>query len=210
LDVDLPEDKETLYRLLEDADVFLQSYRPGSLAAKGFSSDELKKRSRRGIVCANLSAYGPSGPWSQRRGFDSLVQTCSGMNVSEAEHYGAGKPARPMPCQALDHASGYFLATGINAALYKRATEGGSFEVTVSLAGTMKYLRSLGQYEGKTGFDCLMFQGPEDVDAEKLEEVESGFGTLRAVKHSARVEGMGVGYEVAPKPLGSDEPVWLN
>jgi len=57
---------------------------------------------------------------------------------------GNGEPARPMPCQALDHASGYFLATGIAAAMYKRATEGGSYLVDMSLAGVVKYLRTPG------------------------------------------------------------------
>ncbi|THC97660.1 hypothetical protein EYZ11_002886 [Aspergillus tanneri] len=72
------------------------------------------------------------------------VQTCSGMNVSEAEHFGAGDAAQPTPCQAPDHVRGYFLAAGIMAALYKQATEGGSWRVDVPLAGVMKYLRSLG------------------------------------------------------------------
>jgi crotonobetainyl-CoA:carnitine CoA-transferase CaiB-like acyl-CoA transferase len=84
-----------------------------------------------------MSAYGPSGPWNSNRGFESLIQTCSGMNVSEAEHFGAGKAAHPSPCQALNHAGGYLLAAEIMPALYKQATEGGSWEVDVSLAEVM-------------------------------------------------------------------------
>lgn len=196
--------------LLDDAHVFLQGYRPGSLAARGFAPDELARRyAGRGIICANLSAYGPFGPWADRRGFDSLVQTCSGMNVSEAEHYGAGEPARPMPCQALDHGAGYFLAAGIQAALYKQATEGGSWEVDVSLAAVMKYLRSLGQYEGRSGFDSGDYTCTADVPAEYLETRETGFGEMTAVRHSASIEGVCVGWDVMPKPLGSDEKRWL-
>lgn len=155
-----------------------------------------------------MCAYGTDGPWARNRGFDSLVQTCSGMNVSEAEHYGDNSPARPMPCQALDHTSGYFLATGIMAALYKRATEGGSYSVDVSLAGSMKYLRSLGQYDGKSGFECEDISRPEQVE-DLLETRESGFGLLRAVRHSAQVEGLSVGWDLMPQPLGSDQPVWV-
>ncbi|KIX95044.1 uncharacterized protein Z520_09354 [Fonsecaea multimorphosa CBS 102226] len=223
-------DMETLLSLLDDADVFLQGYRPGSLAARGLSCETLVARRRqngikRGIICANLSAYGPDGPWSHRRGFDSLVQTCSGMNVSEAEHFRTGDidqvtaaddddtPPKPTPCQALDHASGYFLAAGIMAALCRQAHEGGSYEVSVSLAGTMKYLRSLGQYEGRSGFDHLQckdhYATIEDIPEEFLEEHMSGFGLLKAVRHAASIDGVPVGWDLMPKHLGSDEARWL-
>ena len=207
LDLTSETDQSRLRELAKDADVFIQGYRPGGLAEKGFSPRDLASI-HPGIIYGSLSAYGPEGPWSNNRGFDSLVQTCSGMNVSEAEHLGEGEVARPTPCQALDHAAGYFLATGISAALYKRVTEGGSYAVDVSLAGTMKYLRSLGQYEGKTGFDCWDPSKPEEVE-EYLETRETEFGKLRAVKHSAAVEGAMPGWDVMPKPLGSDNAEWM-
>lgn len=207
--LDVDKDRNTLLSLLADADVFVQSFRPSSLASKGLSTDELVKNSKEGIVLANLSAYGPDGPWRERRGFDSLVQTCSGMNVSEAEHFGAGEPARPTPCQALDHAGGYFLAAGIMTALYRQATEGGSYQVDVTLAGVMKYLRSLGQYEGKSGFTCQIYRSIEDVPEDLIDTQMSAFGELRAIKHSASIEGVSVGWDIMPKPLGSDEAEWL-
>lgn len=207
LDIKKDDDKAKLLELLRTADVFIQSYRPGSLAAQGLSNEELLALNPR-LVIASLNAYGPEGPWSQRRGFDSLVQTCSGINVADAERFGAGEAARVLPCQALDHGSGYFLATGITAALYKRATEGGAYEVKVSLAGVMRYLRSLGQYEGKTGFDRKDFKRPEDVSGH-LETKQTAFGELQVVRHAARICGLDVGWEHMPKPLGSDEPVWL-
>lgn len=208
LNIKQSDDKAKLLELLRTADVFIQSYRPGSLAAQGLSNDELLALNP-GLIIASLNAYGPDGPWSQRRGFDSLVQTCSGINVAEAERFGADEPARVLPCQALDHGSGYLLATGIMAALYKRATEGGSYEVKVSLAGVMKYLRSLGQYEGKSGFLRKGFKGPEDV-VDYLETRETGFGELKAVKHAASIDGVTVGWQHMPKPLGSDEPAWSH
>jgi len=210
LEMNNPSDHGKLLDLLDDADVFLQGYRPGSLAARGLSPKAIAARHADGIICASMSAYGPDGPWSHRRGFDSLVQTCSGMNVSEAQHYDKGEPAMPTPCQALDHAGGYFLAAGIIAALYRQAMEGGSFQVDVSLAGVMKYLRSMGQYPGDSGFRGVKdFQSIRDVPEEFLEERKSGFGVLKAVKHSARVDGVQVGWDIMPKPLGSDEPIWL-
>lgn len=131
------------------------------------------------------------------------------MNVSEAEHFGAGEPARPTPCQALDHAGGYFLAAGVMAALYRQPTEGGSYQVDVSLAGVMKYLRSLGQYNGRSGFDCRDYESSTEVPKEFMESRKSGFGVLKAVKHSASIEGVDVGWDIMPKPLGSDESRWL-
>lgn len=207
LDIKKADDKSRLLDLLCTADVFIQSYRPGSLAAQGLSNEELIALNPR-LIIASLNAYGPDGPWSQRRGFDSLVQTCSGINVADAERYGPGEAARVLPCQALDHGSGYLLATGIMAALYKRATKGGSYEVKVSLAGVMRYLRSLGQYEGKSGFDRKDFKRPEDV-TEYLETRQTGLGELQAVKHAARIHGIDVGWKHMPKPMGSDDAVWL-
>jgi hypothetical protein len=202
-------DQETLKDLVKDCDVFIQGYRPGSLAARGFSAKELANL-RPGLIYANLSAFGPDGPWSDRRGFDSLVQTATGMNISEAEHYGEGAPARPMPCQALDYAGGYFLATGICAALYKRATEGGSWEVHVSLAGVMKYLRSLGQWPGKEGFEHPKpALSMEDVPVEYFEEGNSDFGRMKGLKHAAMVEGATPGFDHMSRTPGSDKPQWL-
>lgn len=209
-DLKTEQGKADVSRLLDDAHVFVQGFRPGGLASLGFSPEALAKRfQHRGIICANMSAYGPDGPWKDKRGFDSLVQTCSGMNVCEAEHYGAGEAAHPTPCQVLDHAGGYFLAAGIMAALHKQATEGGSWQVDVSLAGVMKYLRSLGQWEGRSGFDVQDYTCTKDVPQEYLETRETGFGAMTAVRHSAAVDGVEVGWDVMPKPLGSDEKKWL-
>lgn len=206
LDLDTNKDVGTLQELVKDCDVFIQSYRPGSLAARGFGPADLAAL-KPGIVYVNLSAFGPSGPWSDRRGFDSLVQTCSGMNVSEAGHFNDGSVARPMPCQALDYAAGYLLATGVAAALYQKTIEGGSWEVNVSLAGVMKFLRGLGQRPGREGFT---FDDPAlSIAGDYFEEQESAFGLCRGLKHAAHVEGASPGWDRMPRPLGSDQPRWL-
>ncbi|KAF7365441.1 hypothetical protein MVEN_00417100 [Mycena venus] len=160
LDLTLPADHEKLKDLASTADVFLQAYRPGGLEAKGFGSRELATL-RPGIVTANLTAWGWQGPWKDRRGFDSLVQTATGFNVAEAEVYakftgdeGTLQP-RPLPMQALDHAAGYLLAFGINTALCKTITEGGSWEVRVSLAAVGQWIRSLGQLSPEEAFGSV-------------------------------------------------------
>lgn len=116
--------RETLHDLAGAADVFLQAYRPGALTARGFGPEELA-RVRPGIVYVSVSAYGHKGPWAGRRGFDSLVQSASGIAFTEREAAGWTEP-KHLPCQALDHATGYLAAFGAMAALARRATEGGS------------------------------------------------------------------------------------
>lgn len=208
LDIHKTADKKKLLELIRTCDVFIQGYRPNSLAGHGLSPEKLVELNPN-IIIANLSAFGPQGPWSDRRGFDSLVQTCSGLNVSEAEHAGQGEAARVLPCQALDHGAGYMLATGIMAAVHRGAYEGGAWQVDVSLAGVMKYLRSLGQYPGAEGFQCDDFNSPEDVPEEYFETNETGYGTMTTVRHAASIEGCDVGWEIMPKPLGSDKAEWL-
>lgn len=200
-----------LLQVIDSADVFLQGYRPGSLAAKGLSVENLLARrpDDRPLIYASLTAYGRDGPWNMRRGFDSLVQTCSGFNVSEAEHFGKGGAAKPMPCQALDHGAGYFLAAGIMTALYRQMTEGGSYRVDVSLAAVMKYLRSLGQHDSDSGFAAKGYSLLSDVPSQFVESRNSAFGQLDFVRHAARIHDVDVGWDIMPKPLGSDELAWL-
>lgn len=139
VDLDTPEGQATLAGLAATADVFVQSYRPDSLARKGFGAEELAARSP-GIIVVSLSAYGHTGAWRDRRGFDSLVQVASGI----AAHGGMDRP-RPLPAQALDHGTGWLAALGVLTALRRRAVEGGSWHVTLSLARTAEWLHDLGR-----------------------------------------------------------------
>ena len=165
--------------LLAGADVFVQSYRPGAVARRGFGPTDAAAI-RPGIVCLSLSAYGQAGPWAGRRGFDSLVQTATGLNVAEAE--AAGETGlRALPCQAIDHASGYLMALGAMAALLRRIDEGGSWHVRVSLARTGLWLRQMGRVA--SGFDAPDIKFTQIAD--RLTSQPSGYGTLQAVSHAA-------------------------
>ncbi len=194
--------RESLRGLVAGADVFLQGYRPGAIAGQGFAPEELAKL-RPGIVCVSLSAYGHEGPWRGRRGFDSLVQNANGMNHAEAEAGGEARP-RPLPCQANDHASGYLLALGAMVALHRRATEGGSWHVRVSLAATAQWIRSLGRLpEGLKAPE--MTRG--DI-GDLLEDGDSGFGRLMLVRDAAVMSGTPTGWVRPSVPLGSHAAVW--
>jgi len=124
LDLRRADHLEQLRVLMRHADVVCQSYRPGALAARGLSPEDLA-RLRPGIVYVTLSAYGHVGPWRERRGFDSLVQSVSGIAHEGGVAAGTDGP-RHLPAQALDHATGYLAAFGAMVALARRAREGGA------------------------------------------------------------------------------------
>ncbi|MFQ5556341.1 MAG: CoA transferase [Acidimicrobiales bacterium] len=197
------EGRRTLEELAITADVFVQSYRPGALAALGFGAEQLAER-RPGIVHASLCAYGHAGPWAAKRGFDSLVQTATGIGHAGARAAGLGQPAtRPLPAQALDHGAGWILALGVIEALRRRALEGGSWRVRTSLAQVRDLLVSLG------AVDALGVPDPTRADVADLLTVTRGRrcrvghvavpGSLRATPP---------GWSVAGGPLGSDPPEW--
>jgi crotonobetainyl-CoA:carnitine CoA-transferase CaiB-like acyl-CoA transferase len=131
------------------------------------------------------------------------VQTAAGFNLAEAEAAGAGEP-RPMPTQILDHASGYLLAFGIGAALARRAVEGGSWHVQVSLAQTAHWLRAMGRRPRDLS---IPDPGREDV-ADLLETTASGFGALTAVRHAARFSQTPARWARPSVPLGTHPPTW--
>ena len=202
LDLRTAEGHARLALLVQGADVFLQGYRPGGLAGRGFGASALAER-RPGIVVASLSAYGHAGPWAMRRGFDSLVQSASGFNVAEGAAAGSAKPL-PLPAQALDHASGYLLALGIQLALLRRASEGGSWQVRVSLAQTGRWLRGLGRVAGGP-----VAHDPSFGDVAGLLEVsESGFGRLDAVRHAGMLGGRPTRWSLPAMPLGTHAAEW--
>ena len=129
--------------LLASADIFSQGYRPQAIAALGFSPQDAARISP-GIVYVSLSAYGHAGPWAERRGFDSLVQTATGFNHAEGQAAGVDGP-KELPAQMLDHATGYLMAFGAMMAKARQSREGGSWHVRVSLAQTGRWLWNLGR-----------------------------------------------------------------
>ena len=194
--------RDALRNLISGADIFVQGYRPGGIAGWGFSAEEVAAINP-GLIYVSLSAYGHEGPWAQRRGFDSLVQTTSGINHREAQAMGKDSP-QALPCQTLDHASGYFMAAAAMATLVRRAREGGSWHIRVSLARTGRWLQSLGRVED--GFAC------EDPGLKSVldltEQTDSGFGQLTAVRHAAIMSETPCHWARPAMPLGSHQPIW--
>jgi crotonobetainyl-CoA:carnitine CoA-transferase CaiB-like acyl-CoA transferase len=194
--------RETLRGLLREADIFAQGYRPRAIDALGFSPDEAASINP-GIVYVSLSAYGHVGPWAERRGFDSLVQTATGFNHAEGQAAEIDGP-KELPAQMLDHATGYLMAFGAMMAKARQAREGGSWLVRVSLAQTGRWLWNLGRVPH--GLEN------EDLKAEDvlpfIEEHPSGFGSLRGVSHAARLSKTPALWARPAMPLGSHKPEW--
>lgn len=204
LDLRTPAGLDSLRALLRDSDVFSQSYRPGALAARGFSPEQAAGL-RPGIVYVTLSAWGTAGPWRDRRGFDSIVQTVSGM---ACEQSGAGPALRKptlMPVSAIDYVSGYLMAFGALVALERRAKEGGSWLVRVSLARTGKWIVERG-FIGS--FESL----PKDLDAQELKnlyaETKTASGTIQHLKPVLQLSETMPYWERPPVPLGTHPAEW--
>jgi len=191
--------RQALDLLLGQTRVFVQGYRPGALTALGYGARALAQRWP-GIIYVSLSAYGDEGPWSARRGFDSLVQTATGFNHAEALAAGGGEP-RALPAQMLDYATGFLMAFATAVALRRQMLEGGSWHVRLSLAQTGHWLRQLGRVAGAFGL----------ADAQRepyLESSASGFGQLLAVRHSAQLSRTPASWTRLSMPPGTHLPVW--
>src|SRR6266702_4115552 len=202
VDLKSEQGRDGLRDLLAGTDIFSQGYRPQALAALGFSPQDAARISP-GIVYVSLSAYGHAGPWAKRRGFDSLVQTATGFNHAEGQAAGVDGP-KELPAQMLDHATGYLMASGAMMAKARQSREGGSWHVRVSLARTGQWLWNLGRVAD--GFKT------EDLKGETvqlfIEEIPSGFGPLRSVRHSAVLSKTPAFWARPAMPLGSHPAEW--
>jgi len=202
LDLRREQQRATLHTLVQEADVFVQAYRPGALAEHGFGPEALAQ-ARPGIVYVSVCAYGRTGPWAQRRGFDSLVQSASGIAWTEREAAGTSAP-KHLPCQALDHATGFLAAFGAMVALMRRAVQGGSWHVRVSLAQTGHWLQSLGTIADGWRTPEL---GLDDV-RDLMQTMESPFGKVLAAAPAETMSATPPRFDRPPVPLGTDEARW--
>ena len=198
---------ETLRGLVRQADVFSQGYRPGTLGGRGLSPEELAEL-RPGIVYISLSAFSHEGPWASRRGFDTVVQTVSGITQRQGELFPGAIPGPQFyPVSAIDYLTGYLMAFGGIVALNKRIHEGGSWLVRISLAQVGRWLVSQGEIPETQLKDVAAEFTPEEV-ASWLMVSETPMGNLR---HLSPVIGLSEG---APRwsrpsvPLGYHDPIW--
>ncbi|MFO1025989.1 MAG: CoA transferase [Acetobacteraceae bacterium] len=207
LDLRDDRDLETLKGLVRQTDVFSQGYRPGTLAHRGLSPEALAAL-RPGIVYVSLSAFGHTGPWAERRGFDTVVQTVSGMTHRQAQVVPGPAPGPQFyPVSAIDYCTGYLMAFGAMVALNRRAREGGSWLVRISLAQVGKWIVDLGEVPEAALKEVPAEFTPEEVERwSMVSETPSG-----PLKHLAPVVKLS---ETPPfwarpsVPLGYHKPAW--
>jgi hypothetical protein len=200
LDASGPEGRAVLHALLDEADVLVCGYRPGALIRFGLGVEDLAE-AHPGLVVLVLDAWGHSGPWSGRRGFDSIVQAASGIAAGESPD---GVEPGTLPCQLLDHGTGYLIAAAALEGLWSQAERGGTQIRYLSLARTAAWLLAASQ---------TVRPGPpatdETAEAERWTvPLSSASGPVRAIAPPGTLGGEPLQWPPAATRYGADEPVW--
>jgi crotonobetainyl-CoA:carnitine CoA-transferase CaiB-like acyl-CoA transferase len=208
LDLRQPGALETLRGLVREADVFSQGYRPGTLGNRGLSPDELS-RLRPGLVYVSLCAFSHQGPWASRRGFDTVVQTVSGITTRQAESFPGAEAGQPQfyPVSAIDYLTGYLMAFGAMTALARRAREGGSWLVRISLAQTGHWLVGRGEVPQRELRDVATEFTAEELARWSIESV-TPVGRLKHLKPVVQMSQTPPYWARPSVPLGYNEPAW--
>ena len=199
LDFNKAEDVATIKKLVRDADVFSQGYRPGIMDKHGLDPEQLAKE-RPGIIYLSISAYGDGGPFSNRGGWEQIAQCATGICLDNGDE-------RPklLPASACDYTTGYNGAYGVLLALARRAREGGSYHVRVSLCRSGMYIYKQGhvQYSKPD-----MGLSAAELDAIMIES-NGGHGTLRHLAPVLRLSETKPYWDKPSPVLGSSRPEWL-
>jgi len=192
VDLNTPDGRSSFGSLLADADVWVDSYRPGSFADRGFGLDQVPP----GSVVIQISAFDWVGPWAQRRGYDSIVQSTTGMVKAGSEWSGSQHPV-PLPVQALDYCTGLIGAFAARQLVRHQSVEGGTWLARLSLLRTRNWLVGLGS--------------PRSFEPRSVNVLDSGLHTVDSVFGRVRAAApIGGGRSNPPQGLGSSPPAWQN
>jgi crotonobetainyl-CoA:carnitine CoA-transferase CaiB-like acyl-CoA transferase len=194
VDLDTPDGATRLAALTRDADVFVQGYRACALERRGFGPEVLAD-GHRGLVYVTVNCYGDAGPWRDRGGWEQMAESCTGIADAQGE---PGAPAL-VPAAACDYTTGYLGALGVMGALARRASDGGSYHVRVSLCQTGAWIRSLGAVcdpRAATGASARTIT------------TETPFGRLQHLPPVAQLSTTPAHWSRPPVPLGTDEAAW--
>ncbi len=199
VDLKTPTGQAELNDLLGDADVFSQSFRAGKFAALGLTREALAAR-RPGLIQVSVNCYGPQGEWAGRPGWEQLAQSATGTALVD-------DPERPAltGVAANDYGTGFLGAIGVMEALRRRAIEGGSWSVSVSLCQTSMWYLRMGIREAApdsaTGLDGA---------SAFLEEHESAYGRVRHLKPGVMLSETPPAWSIPTSPLGSGRAEWAS
>jgi crotonobetainyl-CoA:carnitine CoA-transferase CaiB-like acyl-CoA transferase len=200
IDLKNPHDNAKLKELVRNADVFSQGYRPGMIEGLGFSPEDLAEV-RPGIIYTSISCYGADGPFSHRAGWEQVAQTMTGIC-----HEGTPDGPQLLPAAANDYTTGYLAAYGILLALARRATEGGSYHVRVSLCQSGMFIYR----QGDVGYQKSGMDLSEAELNELLVESVPASGKLRHLGPVLRMSETPPLWDKPTPVLGGDKPEWLD
>lgn len=200
LDLHNQDDRAIFEKLLSTADILVHGYRPDALERLGFGV-EARRRWAPGLIDVCLDAYGWTGPWAGRRGFDSLVQMSTGIADAGMQASGADKP-KPLPVQALDHGTGYLMAAAAVRGITERLKTGRGAQARLSLARTAQFL-----LDHATPNDTTKLATETPADLDPWPE-HTTWGEARRVRWPVAMEGCEAKWNCAASPLGSSSPKW--
>jgi CoA-transferase family III len=206
IDLNQAEQADTMRDLIRGADIFSQGYRLGTLSRRGFSPAQVAAL-RPGIVYVSENCYGHQGPWSERPGWEQLGQAATGMSFREGESAPDRVP-RLAPAAVNDYSTGYLAAYGAMMALVRRAREGGSWHVQVSLSQTCSWYQGLGD-DNDPGGAVLDADDPADVKEYTAEMDTDDFGRIQYLTPALRMSETAPGWDRPPARPGAHEPAWL-
>jgi crotonobetainyl-CoA:carnitine CoA-transferase CaiB-like acyl-CoA transferase len=204
LDIKQKADAARLAQLAGEADIFIDGYRPGRLAAYGFGAEQLAAL-RPGIVHVSISCFGSGGPFVERAGWEQVAQAVTGVCEANGRLTGAGQP-KLVFAPMCDYTTGYLAAYGAMLALIRRAREGGSYRVHVSLCQAAMFAQRRGLVEA---FDDAPGKLSEDVLKTLYVDEETYYGPLRTLGPVLRMSETPCRWMLPTPQLGGDEAVWL-
>jgi hypothetical protein len=199
------EDRAKFDRLLNNADVFFSNRRPGYLERNGLTAEELSAK-KPGLIHASVALNGEQGPWSNWVGFDELAATVTGAFVNEGT---LAQPRVPEIRSICDNVTGWLAAAGVLAALRRRATEGGSYRVYVSLTRTVLWLLSMGLFDKAYAKETADSTDEHKYVAPDLFTAETPLGTYQGMTDQAVLSKTPGSFRTVLDPRGSSKPEWL-
>lgn len=208
LDLARPADRRRFEALVARAHVVVGGLRPGALEGLGLGIDGLRAINP-ALIVVHHDAYGWSGPWQQRRGFDSLVQMSTGIAAAGAQAAGTDRPT-PLPAQALDHGLGHLLAAGACRALTRLVRDGEATEVRGSLVGVSNVLRRLPAPRPVSPGGAEAAVAAPDLGAVATVRGETAWGPLDRVPLAGRIAGASPRWPIPAGPLGRHEPTFAS
>jgi len=203
---DAKEDREKFNRLLHDADVFFANKRPGFLKKHGLDAESLCEQ-KPGLIHAIVAMHGEKGPWSNRPGFDEIGAAVAGLFTIEGS---PTRPKQPPIVPIADNVVGWLGTTGILAALRRRAIEGGSYRVVVSLTRTVLWLLSLGIFDKAYAKATAGSSDEHTYIAPDLFTAETPLGTYQGMTDQIVLSRTPGAYRTVLVPRGSSKPEWLG